>query len=252
MGNELNRIRAVPRSVASGFAQSSILMGMEVCLALSAGLNLVSAVQGAMDSTADLLLKSPALFDLLYVIAAAYLLSRLWQIKSDVRGEKTRKAAVGCMILAAVMIMTVVYLGIFYYSVFSALEVMTEADMAEMGMTQENVQEMRGMMPYLLFLLGISVLQAVSFLLFRGVLKQVAELFRGKACGHGMAMACSLVSALTTGCCLCVLLLQFTAGASILYALLNGLSVLVEAGIYACMALLCHQTQIGLEGIAKP
>ena len=66
-----------PRSVASAFASSPALTALCLCLALSAGLKLITAVQGALDSSTELLLRSPAVFDFLYVLASVYLVSQL-------------------------------------------------------------------------------------------------------------------------------------------------------------------------------
>ena len=240
-----------PRSAATDFASNPALTALCLCLALSAGIRLISAVQGALDSGTELLLRSPAFFDFLFVAAAVYLISLLWRVRSDVRGDNAQKASVACMILFAVMTVTVLYIGIFYFSVYSALGSMSEADLAESGMTAEDRQGMWGMLPVLIFYLAVSAAEAASFLLFRGVLKRVAELFRGQITGHGIFMACCIVSAFTAGCCVCELILQATAGGSVLSFAVSAIPGLAETGIYVCMAVLCQGTQNTLRGMTR-
>ena len=240
-----------PRSVASAFASSPALTALCLCLALSAGLKLITAVQGALDSSTELLLRSPAVFDFLYVLASVYLVSQLWRVRSDVRGDNAKKAAMAGLILFGVMLVTVLYIGLFYFSVYSALGSMSEADLAEGGLTSEDRQKLLSMLPLLLFLLGVSAAETVSVLLFRNVLKRVSELFRGKSSGYGAFTACGIAAAFTAGCCVCELILQAVTGASALSMVLSAIPTLTEAGIYAGMAFLCQGAQNTLRGMAQ-
>ncbi len=252
MGDALNRARALPRAAAAGFASSGALTGLCMCLALSAGFTLISALQAFLDPGAELLFRSPALFDVLYAIAAVFLAARLWRVKSDVRGENTQKASVASLVLFGVLLAGTVYIGVFYFSVYTTLEAIPPEELQASGMTEADVRRLWEMLPLFVFPLGIQVLQAVCFLLFRFTLKRVAELFRGLAQSGGAVRACFVLSALTAGFCVCEGLLPLTAGADFVSAGMNVVFALADAGVFLCMAFLCRGTAAGMRGAAAP
>ncbi len=235
------------RMTAEQFARSPWLTVTALCLAFSCGLTMFSTMQGVLAGAETLTLVSTA-FNLLYVVAGVAAMYFLWQIRLAPAHDRCKKAAMAAMAVGLVFIVTVMFLGVFYFSVYSVLASLTPESMAEMEMAQEDLDRMWQMLPYNILSLVCTALEGAAFILFRQVLLNVGEMTRGKGVSSGIFTACSILSALAGGMVLSRTIFDaFMLGGGV-QIVLTAVSGLADTGIYAGMMFLSQGTASALRG----
>ncbi|MBQ8137224.1 MAG: hypothetical protein IJ174_07315 [Clostridia bacterium] len=239
-------LRLTPRAAASNFAKSTWLTALCAALALSAGLNFLGGAQDIVGGLQGISF-IPLIFNLMYALGAVFLFARLTPLRGGMSREKCHKAGTAAFCFFIILSATVFFLILFYYSNYSLISTLTKEQIEEAGITQQDIDGMWALLPYLIFAVSSNLLKAVSVFLFSRSLKRLEGMCAGKNQGVGIFNACSIVAILAAGAELCMLILNTQLQRSVVNMLLSVLSNLPGVVMYVSAAVLTRQVYAGLK-----
>ena len=233
---KLAAMRAVPRGVAEEFRQNRYLGLMCIGAALCAGMALLSAGSSVMGGQSETMWLE-AIFEVFSAFALGYFTWRFFALRESVSGPKAGKARKSCIIVFAVMMITVVFLGIFYWVLYSTLRGADPEELLE-NMSREYIDSLWALLPITITGFVIQVCQAIAqVFLFRamGDMELMAE---GRYPKRNSFTAASNAAALAAGMSICGVIMNLMTG----FGLVNLIAALPEVLLYLSMCLLCRAT----------
>ena len=236
-----------PRMTAERFGASPWLAVTVFCLAFSCALTLASAVQGVMHG-AEVLSLISGVFNLVYVFASGAAVYFIWQIRASVTRDKCRKAGTGALALGIALLLTALFLALFYFSAYTAMGSLSAEDMAEMEITQEYIDQMWTMVPYYILSLAATAMEGIAFLVFRQVFVRLGDMSMGKSASSGIFTGCAAVAALAGGLVLGRMLFDLVMSRTVAETVFAVIGSAVDAGIYAGIMMVCQGTASALRG----
>ena len=246
MSNGKSITRLTPRMIASRFTDSIWLTLLCAALALDAMLTLFGGVQefgGQIGGIGAVTLG----FNALYALTAGFLLFRLYSMRGSPEKAKCLRARTAALVCFIALLVTVLFLALFYYSNYSVLASMTEAQIEEAGLAMADVESMWALLPYLILSVSASALEAAAAALFWRALNRLASLCAGRNEGGRVFMACAAVSLLAVGTELCLLMINMRMQENLIYAALNLLTSLPGIAVYVSAAVLTKQVYADLQ-----
>ncbi len=237
----------LPRMAAERFGTSPWLTVTVLCLAFSCGMTMFSSMQG-MRSGAEILTVVSVVFNLAYVFAGAAFLYFLWLLRTSVTEDRCRKAGVAAAALGGVLLTTVMFLAMFYFSAYTVMASLSAEEMAEMQMSQDSLNEAREKIPFIIMSLFCTLVQGIAFILFRAVLKRVGAMSMGKRCETGIFTGSAVLSSLAGGFVLGQMMIDIVANGSIVQTIFIVIKSLADAGVYAGLMMLSQGTLTALRG----
>ena len=233
---KLTAMRAVPRGVAEDFRQNRYLGLMCIGAALCAGMSLLSAVSSVMGGQSETMWLE-AFFEILSAAALGYFCWRFFSLRDSISGKKAGKARKSCIIVFVMMMLTVIFLGMFYWVLYSTLRSADPEELLE-AMSQEYIDSLWALLPITITGFVIQVCLAIAHVfLFRamGDMEQMAE---GRYPKKNAFTAASNVAALAAGMSICGIIMNLMTG----FGVLNLIAALPEVLLYLSMCLLCRAT----------
>ena len=241
---------AGPRLTAERFCASQWLSVTALCLACSCMMTLMSTFASARVGAGgiEMLDLVSGFFNILYVFAAGAAMVFLWQLRASAARDRFKKAAAGCLAAGLVLLVTSLFLAVFYFSAYSIFSGLKAEEIAEMEISREYIDQMWAMLPYFILSLGCTILEGVSFLVFRSALRRLAEMTVGKSASPGFFTGCASVAALACGFILLRVFLDAAMGGGAVRTVFVLLSGVPNAGVFAGMMLLAQKTASALRG----
>ena len=246
MNNDKILTRLTPRAIAQRFTGSVWLTVLCAALVLSAGLTMFGGLQDISSKIAGVGVVT-VVFNAMYALAAIYLTYRLMGLRGMADKDKCRRAQTAALVMFIVLLATVAFLAMFYYTNYTVLSPLTAEQLVEAGLTQEDVDGMWALLPYLILSMVTSALETAAMALFWQTIKRVGILCGGRKTSRGVLVACTIVALLAVGMELCMMIVNIRVQPNTVYAVLSLISSLPGAAVYVSIAVLAKQLAADLQ-----